>query len=423
MAPRGGSAYGRMLVWWVDHVRRWAWPVVLATLLTVIAGGYYTVSHLEIRTDPSAMISNDLPYRKIGKAFDAAFPQLGGNLVVVVEGPTADQAEDAARILDGKLKVRTDLFDSVFFPAGAPFFRNNGLLYLDLPDLQSLADRMADAQPLIATLAQDMSLRGLFGVLGLGLDEVAKGKQDPAPFVRTVRLIGDTVAARAAGRRARLSWRALMSAKPLKPGDRRQIIIAHPRSATSDLVRTKTVISAIRAIAATLDPDGSRGLRVHVTGAPALEQDELGSVKKGVGVASALSLVLVSFIVFIGLRSPKLVFATLVTLIVGLVWTATFATLAIGYLNLISVAFAVLFIGLAVDFSIQFGLRYKEGVDAGLAHRLALRTAAANTGWPSLSPPCVRRSAFSLSYRPTMSASPSSASSPASACSSATPGR
>ena len=64
--------------------------------------------------------------------------------MVVVEGKTADQAEDAARILDGKLKARTDLFDSVFFPAGDPFFRDNGLLYLDLPDLQSLADRLAN---------------------------------------------------------------------------------------------------------------------------------------------------------------------------------------------------------------------------------------------------------------------------------------
>lgn len=379
-APRGGGAYGRMLVWWVDQVRRFAWPVVLVTLLTAIAGGYETVSHLQIRTDPGAMISSDLPYRKIGKAFDVAFPQLGDNLVIVVEAATADQAEDAARLLDKKLKARTDLFGSVFFPGGDSFFRDNGLLYLDLPALQSLSDRLADAQPLMATLARDMSLRGLFGVLGLGLDEVAKGKQDPGPFVRTIGAIGDTVAARLAGRRARLSWRALMSATPLTAGDMRQIILAHLRPAGSELARTRTAIAAVRRIAAELDPGGASGLRVRITGGPALELDELGSVKKGMGFAAILSLVLVSVIVSIGLRSPKLVFAALATLVVGLVWTATFATLAIGYLNLISVAFAVLFIGLAVDFSIQFGLRYKEGIDAGLAHRVALRTAAANTG-------------------------------------------
>jgi hopanoid biosynthesis associated RND transporter like protein HpnN len=64
----------------------------------------------------------------------------------------------------------------------------------------------------------------------------------------------------------------------------------------------------------------------------------------------------------------------------GLVWTAGFAILALGTLNLISVAFAVLFIGLSVDFGIHYGLRYKEEIEAGNGHDKALRISAADVG-------------------------------------------
>ena len=44
----------------------------------------------------------------------------------------------------------------------------------------------------------------------------------------------------------------------------------------------------------------------------------------------------------------------------GLVWTLAFAAAAVGDLNLISVAFAAMFIGIAVDFGIQVCVRYRD---------------------------------------------------------------
>src|SRR5258708_15500707 len=68
--------------------------------------------------------------------------------------------------------------------------------------------------------------------------------------------------------------------------------------------------------------------------------------------------------------------AILVTTVVGLVMTAAIGLLAVGRFNLISVAFIPLFVGLGVDFSIQFSVR-------SLAERLVrpdLETALAATG-------------------------------------------
>jgi hopanoid biosynthesis associated RND transporter like protein HpnN len=74
------------------------------------------------------------------------------------------------------------------------------------------------------------------------------------------------------------------------------------------------------------------------------------------------------------------VFTSLITLIMGLIWTASFAAAAVGHLNLISVAFAVLYIGLSVDYAIHFCLRYKELIQQFTSHSSALQQAASDVG-------------------------------------------
>lgn len=89
---------------------------------------------------------------------------------------------------------------------------------------------------------------------------------------------------------------------------------------------------------------------------------------------------LLTDVALVALRSLRLILATLLTLAAGLACTAGFAALAIGHLNLISVAFAVLFIGLGVDFGIHFCLRYREAQTAGFDHPQALGRAARDVG-------------------------------------------
>ena len=88
------------------------------------------------------------------------------------------------------------------------------------------------------------------------------------------------------------------------------------------------------------------------------------------------------------------------SLLVGLAWTACFAVATVGQLNLISVAFAVLFIGFGVDFGIHFCMRAKEYIDAGLDTGLALEEAAAG-GAPGLTPTTISASIGFLAFLPT----------------------
>jgi len=368
----------RILVGWVDLVRRSALVVVLLSALASAAALAYAIAELGINTSTKDMLSQDLPFRQNDRAMDAAFPQLDQQILVVVEAASSEQAEDAARRIAEGLAARRDQVQGVFYPEDEPFFRRNGLLYLGLDELQSLADRLAEAQPLLAALNEDMSLRGLAAVLALTRDNGDEtAAADLAPALESM---AETVESLAVGRPAKLSWQGLLTGRSDGPESRRRLISARPVLDYSSLEPARAAIAGIRNLVRELGFTGDDGVRVRITGESVMLQDELKSVQDGIGMVGLLSFVLVSVLLTLGLRSLRLVAGTLLTLIAGLCWTAGFATLAVGELNLISVAFAVLFIGLSVDFGIHFSLRVEEEVSLCASLEAALKAAASGVG-------------------------------------------
>ena len=100
--------------------------------------------------------------------------------------------------------------------------------------------------------------------------------------------------------------------------------------------------------------------RVRITGVVALADDEFATVARGIVAGLIASIVLITLWLFLAVRSWRLIVPILLTLGLGLLLTLLFATLAVGTLNLVSVGFGILFVGIAVDFAIQFAVRYRE---------------------------------------------------------------
>ncbi|MFS8609607.1 MAG: MMPL family transporter, partial [Gammaproteobacteria bacterium] len=131
-------------------------------------------------------------------------------------------------------------------------------------------------------------------------------------------------------------------------------------------IATAPAIEALRAIIDELKADeGFASVSARLTGTVAMEHEEMLSVKSGAGLAALASLAMVLAVLYAALRSLRLVLIALVTLVAGLAATAAFAAAAVGHLNLLSVAFAVLYVGLGVDFIFHFCLRLKELLAAG----------------------------------------------------------
>ena len=376
--------YQNALVRWTEGVRRFAWLVVLASVLVSVLSVVYLAENIRINTDTEDMLSPDLPFRRHTAELDKAFPQFSDNILVVIDGQTPDLADDSARALADRLRKQPELFGRVFDPAGNDFLRRNGFLYLELDDLYDLSDRLAEAQPFLGTLWRDPSLVGFFRMLGLAIDQMIEDKgKSPIEIVAVLDAVADAARAQAKGLFRQLSWQDLMSGAAAEEDEttaNRRVLVIQPALDFSSLAPAAEAMAQLRWIAKEMRLTPENGVRVRLTGSAALAHEELKSVERGMGLAGGVSLVLVVLLLTIGLRSKRLVAATLATLIMGLIWTAAFAILALGTLNLISVAFAVLFIGLSVDFGIHYGLRYKEGIDRGLDHADALSEAASRVG-------------------------------------------
>lgn len=369
---------GHLLALWVDTIRRLA---LLIVILGIAATGgllYYTVKNLGITTDTEDMLSEDLNFRRVYEDYKRAFPQYDKAMLVVIDADTPDLVHEASLSLARRLKQENETFKTVYLPGGEEFFEQNALLYLTSSELEDLTDNLAKVQPFLAKLTKDQSLRGLFSMVKSALEAVNNGQDvDLAPLFGRMSM---AIEATLEKKNYRLSWLELMRGEESSPKERRAFIMVQPRLDYSNLMPGETAVKAIRRLARELKLDQDHGIRIRLTGDIALEHEELQSVTRGAEIAGLLALTLVGFVLFAGLGSPRLVLATLVTLVMGLIWTAGFATAAVGHLNLISVAFAVLYIGLAVDFSIHFCLRYKELIEQGYTNEMALRQTARDIG-------------------------------------------
>ena len=377
-----------LLLKWVSFVRSAAVAVLVAVFALAFFAMRYTVDNLSMNTDTEDMLSEELVWRKLDQEYEKRFPQYDNNILIVVEAATPDQAGDAAALLYERLKPEQALFEFVYYPNALSVFRESGLLYLDTTELQDLSDNLAEVQPFLAKLARDPSLRGLFGVLTEALDAREDGEDvDLNPILTH---INAAIEALQDNRPFHMSWQELMSGD--KPGGAgapgagaekatyREFIVLQPKLDYAGFFPATPAIEKIHRLYEDLDIATSPGAQIRLTGATMLAHEEMLSVMKGTKTAIVLALALVTVIMLVGLGSARLALVTMISLVTGLLFTAAFATLTVGELNLISVAFAVLYIGLGVDFAIHYCLRYREHLIDGADRRHALEQTSVNVG-------------------------------------------
>jgi uncharacterized protein len=348
----------RFVVRVVELSRQRALWVTLA-VLAIAALGALAATQLSVDADESKLLSPDLPWQQREAHYESLFPGTVDTLVVVIDAATPEQAEAAASGLARRLGDQPALFQSVERPDAGAFFRENGLLYLGVPELSLLSEHLIQAQPMIGSLAADPSLRGLFNALTLALTGAARGDVDPAALAEPLSAIAGAIKGAVAGAPAPVSWGTIFTGRAPAPEELRRFVLTRPVLDYSDIEPGARASDAIRAAATDLGLTPERGVRVRLTGSVALNDDELASVKDGAALSTGLSVVLVILFLFFALKSFRLVGVVLLTLAIGFACTAGFAAIAVGTLNVISVAFVVMFLGIAVDFAIQFTVRYR----------------------------------------------------------------
>jgi hopanoid biosynthesis associated RND transporter like protein HpnN len=351
-----GDLTAAIVAWCSRH----AWLVLAIAVVAGSAFGWVAINRLSIDTDTDRLLSEKLIWRQREIAFDKEFPQNSDLIAVVVRAPTPEQAESATAQLTAKLKM-SPLFTSVSRPDGGPFFDRNGLLLLPVADVQNLADSMIKAQPFIGSIAADPSLRGLGDTLSLALEGIKRGDADRASLTTVLDGMGDAVSENLEpGKPLKLmSWQSMLTGRKPSITDLQRFIQVKPVLDFASLTPGKQATDFIRHSAAEMGLTPANGIDIKLTGDVPLNDEQFATVSQGLGVSMTVAVLLVAALLYGALRSVRMALAILFTLVIGLLATAAFAALAVHTLNLISVAFAILFVGIAVDFGIQFSVRYR----------------------------------------------------------------
>jgi len=359
---------------------RHPWRVSAVAALLAVGAFLYTAKHIAIDSDNTRLIAPDVSWRQRELAFDAAFPQRTNLIAIVVDGATAELAEQATAVLTQQLSRQTGFYHSVERPDGGPFFDRAGLLFESKSELEATTQRLIAAQPLLGSLAADPSLRGIMDALVL----ILKGVQvDPAQVeALAAPLSGLSVAIEAigAGRTPAFSWRTLFTGGAPEPRELRRFILVQPILDYSALQPGERASAAIRQAVHELGLDANPGVRVRLTGPVPLTDEEFATLADGAALNATAMLIAVGILLWIALRSLRLIAAIMASLAVGLIVTSAFGLLVFGTFNLISIAFAVLFVGLGVDFGIQFCVCYRAKRHANDDLHAALRDAGGEVG-------------------------------------------
>jgi hopanoid biosynthesis associated RND transporter like protein HpnN len=384
----------------VEACTRRPWAVIIAALILSLLSAFYAAREFRINADINTLISPDLAWRQRELAMEKAFPERMEQIVAVVDGPTPEMVQAATDALADRLSGQSSLFRNVRVAGGSAFFRRNGLLFLPTEEVARTVGGLTEAEPFIAALARDPSLRGLSEALLLALTGAQMGQFPLDDMTRPLTMAAETLEGVLASRPASFSWRVLLKGQPPTAGELRRLIEIWPVLDFNAIEPGKAATDAIRTAAADLRLAETYGARVRLTGPVPISDEEFATVKEGAWVNSIATLAIVLVILWLALRSPKIILAVTLNLLAGLAITAALGLMMVEALNLISVAFFVLFIGIGVDFGIQFSVRYRAERFTTDDLRAALRHGAGEVGIP-LTLAAIATAVGFLSFLPT----------------------
>jgi len=367
------------------------WKVVGVSLLVAALAAGLAWGRLGIETSRSALLGEKHDFNRRFTELMEDFGDVDA-MVVVVSAPSRGEAIAFADEVAAQVRADETHFASVFYRIPVESFRGRALLFLPREDVARLRDRLEASGDVLPAMVAG----GLTGLLEAAADEVraavrgddvVRVDRDDLGLSFLLRLAEGARLALARGEAYREPpWQGWVPAEAREEdeyvwtGDGRLVVLVHRRLGVVGPAGDEPAqVGALRAILADLEaahPEVATGL----TGGPVLEVDEMATFARDAKLATLFSLAsvtLLSIVSFRRLLAPLLVTAALC---VGVVATLGFAAVWPGQLNLISVAFCALLVGLGVDYGIHLISRYDEERSVGLSGAPALAAALGHTG-------------------------------------------
>ena len=381
IAMRGLTWLARMV--WL-HPKWFLWPQFLLLGLCI----WYTVHKLEFSTSRDDLVGSDkkshhqyLEYKKEFQGQD--------DLVVIVESEDQEKNRQFVERLGAKLELEAKLFPFVLYKGDLKLLGPKALLFLEEENLRDLQKTLGEYRPFISQFANATNLNSLFQLVNRQF-RAAKQEENAenASLVKALPALQRVVdLAHDAVKRSGL---------PPSPGvtaffdagteaqehqyitfGKGSIYLLNARTGKSD--DNEEAVKRLRELVALTQLEVP-GVNVALTGEPVLEADEMQQSTHDSIIATILSLVICALLFIYSYRQTGRPLKATLCLIVGLGYTMGYTTLVVGHLNILTVTFLPILIGLAIDFGVHLITRYEEELRRGRSVPVALQKAMVNTG-------------------------------------------
>ena len=373
------------LAWAVCHRGRWFLYPQLVLFVVCVA---YTAKSLKIDSSRNDLVGGEKKYHQNFLNFKKEFPTQD-DLVVVVESENPEKNRQFVERLGAKLEAETNQFRDVFYKGDLKLLGSKALLFVPEPDLVELKRTLHNFQPFVERFTRTTNLVSLFDMINTQF-RTARPEQNE----QNEALIKALPALEGILKQARYSLQR--SGVPPSPGvmamfnesheaeqeiyitfDKGQIYLVTVQAPTSE--QNAATVERLRQLVEETRVEVP-GLNVGLTGEPVLEIDEMAQSERDTALATIVSFVLVFVIIIFGYGRISRRIKADACLIVGMGYTMAFTTLVIGHLNILTITFAPILVGIAIDFGVHLIARYEEELQKGSPAEAAMRKAMILTG-------------------------------------------
>lgn len=343
--------------------------VAIATLLALVAGGYAGL-YLQISSDQDKLVAPDLPFQRQYLDYVKNFGDQENIYVVIETGGNDKGKAEAARFSD-RLAERLSRYPkqlkSIHYRIKPADLGDSALLYAPMAELKTLTSAIAGFAPQLQSWRSDGSLSSLLdlttNLLQGNTASPTQGISDPAFASAALSGLSQLLANIDTGLKSQGQYQPMLDLANAQT----EYFFTGPLLimqifpikdyATMDVIG-KPLATIKKALAETRAEFPQ--VKAGITGRPVLQADEMNTTDKDVTKASIISTlgVLLLFMYFLrGWLRPVL---TVTALMIAMAWTFGFATISVGELNLLSIVFASILIGVGVDFGVHVLTRYNE---------------------------------------------------------------
>jgi uncharacterized protein len=397
------SLMARALTWLARFVSGHRRLVIWSHVVLFVVSVLYTWRFLQFDMNRDNLVGENETYQRSFLEFKKEFPQQD-DLAVVVESNDPERNRQFVERLGIRLTQEGTYFTNLIYNNDLKMLGSKALLFVPETNLVDLKDKLVTFRPFIQKFSQATNLVRFIDLINKQFANAPRAKS-----AETESLIQVLPALERIVSQADASMRR--PGAPPSPGitaffdptgnaqtniyltyDNARIFLlsvqpqtlppemrpARNAQAAQDDFNGKCVARLRELVAETRVE--VPGVNVGITGLPVLDYDEMVQSQKDTTVASIVSLVICALIFVYGYNETGRPIKATICLIVGLAFTLAFAALTIGHLNILTVTFVPMLVGLAIDFGVHLITRYEEELRHGKPQEEALAKAMIYTG-------------------------------------------